>query len=238
VRMARFSRSLPTLFFLLFPVVFISCTTLKKENPAQFETSSLFGMIYDYDNRPCTEVQISIDGREGPTSDINGRFIIQSLARGEHQMRFTKDGFETESLRFNFLNRNQVLYVRMISFGQLLEEAETALALQQWEEANDFIRRAENIKAGDPLARYLYAILLKERGRAREAADVLRGILGAGFTGPYVYLALADIYQYQLHDLEEAAGYLRDYLNIESNREAQKRLEELNTEIEAAAAGG
>jgi tetratricopeptide (TPR) repeat protein len=236
--MALFQRPLPTLMLLLFPVVFISCSTLKKENLSRFESSSLFGMIYDYENRPCSEVQVTIDGKEGPTSDINGRFIIQSLTRGEHQMTFTKDGFETESLRFNFLNRNQVLYVRMISFGQLLEKAETSLSLQQWEQAYDFIRRAENIKEGDPLAGYLYAILLKERGRAREAADVLRGILGTGFTGPYVYLALADIYQYQLHEPDEAVHYLKEYLNIESNREVQKRLEELQSEIEAAAPDG
>jgi len=226
----RYIKSVFVLFLL--PCMFFSCSTLKKESLYDFQTASLFGMIYDYDNKPCSDVKTTVDGEEGPSSDINGRFVIQSLSRGEHQITCTKDGYETVSLSFHFVSRNQVLYVRMISFNQLLDRAEKAIEYQQWEEGENLIQRAEQIQQNDPLAQYLKAVLLKERGEAQKAAEVLLNVLNTGFKGPYVYLALADIYQYQLNYLHEAAGYLEAYLKMESNWEVQKRLEKLKRELE------
>jgi tetratricopeptide (TPR) repeat protein len=216
---------------LLLPILLCSCATKDKTTVYDFQAAPLFGMIYDHDNTPCSNVRTRIDGTDGPVSDINGRFIVQSLSRGEHHIVFTKEGYETESLTFQFLNINQVLYVRMISFEQLLEKVEDAIEYQRWEEGEELLQRAEQIKQNNPLARYLHAILLKEKGNAEKAVKILLGILHSGFKGPYVYLALGDLYQYRLQNIPEAARYLEEYLELEVNREVQKRLEELKREM-------
>jgi len=218
------------LLFLL-PLLLCSCATREKTTVYDFQTAPLFGMIYDHDNVPCANVKTRIDGTDGPVSDINGRFIVQSLSRGEHHIVFTKEGYETESLIFQFLNINQVLYVRMISFEQLLEKVEDAIEYHRWEEGEELLERAEQIQQNNPLARYLHAILLKEKGETEKSVEILLGILRTGFKGPYVYLALGDLYQYRLGDIPEAAHYLEEYLKLEANREVQKRLEELKEEM-------
>lgn len=231
-RSMSFRMNTHTAALLLLPLLlFCSCATNNKTTVYDFQTAPLFGMIYDYDNTPCANVRMRIDGADGPVSGINGRFIVQSLSRGEHRIVFTKEGYETESLSFQFLNKNQVLYVRMISFEQLLEKAEDAIEYHQWEEGDELLKRAEQIKGNDPLARYLKAVLLKEKGEAEKAVEILLEILRSGFKGPYVYLALGDLYQYQLQDIPEAVRYIEEYLKLEANREVQKRLEELKKEM-------
>jgi tetratricopeptide (TPR) repeat protein len=229
--MKAFLRAMQVVTVFLICTIF-SCTTLKQESLYDFQTAPLFGMIYDYDNKPCPDVKTTVDGEEGPTSDINGRFVIRSMSRGEHRITCMKDGYEKVSMAFQFTSRNQVLYVRMISFNQLLDSAEKAIDCQHWKEGKSLIQRAERIKQNDPLALYLTAILLKERGEAQQAVEVLLNVLNFGFQGPYVYIALADIYQYQLNDFHNAARYLEKYVKVESNWEAQKRLDELRMKIE------
>ncbi len=236
-KMKAFHRAVHVALVFLLCTIF-SCTTLKQESVYDFQTAPLFGMIYDYDNKPCPDVKTIVDGEEGPTSDINGRFVIQAVSKGKHRVSCTKDGYEKVSMTFQFSSRNQVLYVRMISFNQLLDSAEKAIEDQRWEEGKNLIQRAEQIKQNDPLALYLKAILLKERGEAQKAVEVLLSVVNSGFRGPYVYVALADIYQYQLSDFHNAAQYLEEYLKMEFNWEAQKRLEELRRKIESNVVDG
>ncbi len=108
-------------------LIFISCATTKKKSSDDFTEAPLFGMVYDYDNRPCSEALIIIDDNDEVMSDINGRFIIGVLSRGNHIVTAKKEGYETLSFSFSFLNRTQVLYLRMISFLQLLVEIENAI---------------------------------------------------------------------------------------------------------------
>ena len=63
------------------------------------------------------------------------------------------------------------------------------------------------------------------------AYQVLNGILEKGYHEPYVYLSLADIYQYQLNDPEKAVFYVEEFLKLKRNREVEKRLDSLKSEI-------
>ncbi len=189
-------------------------------------------MVYNYDNQPCSGALVMIDENEGPRTDINGRFVIQSVSKGKHQITVTKDGYEKLDFSFEFLNKSQVLYLRMISFNQLLNEIEKSIENRNWKEGEKLIERAEKMKENDPVELYLKAILLKEKGDVEDSVDTLLNILDLGYNEPYVYLALADIYQYRLNNPAEAIKYIEEYLKLKRNSEVQERLIKLKMEAD------
>ncbi len=214
-------------------LIFISCATNKKKSPDDFTEAPLFGMVYDYDNRPCSEALIIIDDNDEVMSDINGRFIIGVLSRGNHIVTAKKEGYETLSFSFSFLNRTQVLYLRMISFHQLLVEIENAIEKREWNEVESLNKRAEEIKKDDPIQQYLKAVYLNERGHPEDAVRILLDIIKHGLDEPVIYLTVGDIYQYKLNNTPEALKYIDKYLELESDREVRKRYDMLKEEIDS-----
>ena len=203
-----------------------SCAT-KKKSLNDFKEAPLLGMVYDYDNRACSDTLIIIDEIEEARSDINGRFIIDNLSQGVHLVVAKKDGYETLSFEFDFRNRSQILYLRIISFHQLLKNVEDAIAAREWEEAASLNERAEAIKKGDPIQLYLKAIYLNDKGNPEDSAQILLKIIKDGYNEPVIYLTLSDIYQYKLNNPPEAIKYLEEYLKYENDRETQQRYEML-----------
>lgn len=192
-----------------------------------FKKAPLFGMVYDHDNQPCGGAQIILDDKEGPQTDINGRFAVNSVTRGEHQIRVRKDGFEELTVTFEFLNRSQVLYLRAISYHQLLRRAEAALGRKRWHEADQLLERAQAVREDEPVGMYLRALYLLEVERVGEAVSLLNQIIAKGYPEAVVYLTLADIHQYRLDDRQKVVSYLEQYLKIQGNPEVKRRREEL-----------
>ena len=91
------------------------CLSEKAQLLKEFETAPLFGMVYDQDNRPCPGARVTVDGEDGPRTDIDGRFIVQELARGEHVLTVSRAGYERLELVMDFIDRTQVLYLKVTS---------------------------------------------------------------------------------------------------------------------------
>jgi tetratricopeptide (TPR) repeat protein len=108
---------------------------------------------------------------------------------------------------------------------------ESAIENGEWEESRRLIERAEQIKRDDPVEQYLKAMYLDGKGSTEHAIEILSGIIDQGYHEPYVYLTLADIYQYQLKNQEKAIFCLEEFLKLKRNREAEKRLESLKSEL-------
>ncbi|HEB11954.1 MAG TPA: carboxypeptidase regulatory-like domain-containing protein [Spirochaetales bacterium] len=106
---------------------FSSCLTKDRAASMEFAKAPLFGMVYDFDNQPCSGALIVLDDEEGPQTDINGRFVIGYLPSGEHKVQVKKEGYEELTANFKFSSKNQVLYLKLISFTQLLRKTEYAL---------------------------------------------------------------------------------------------------------------
>jgi tetratricopeptide (TPR) repeat protein len=213
-------------------LLLLSCVSQDKVDIINFESAPLFGMIYDDDNQPCAAAGLTVDGKTGPTTDIRGRFLIPDLRRGEHTISVKKDGFEELSLTFQFMNKTDVLYVKVVSFTQLLSQAERALEERKWSDAAGFLARAEKLYPGDAYYLYLRAVEAYKTGKFEEAVRHLNAILEKGAREPYVYLFLADIYEKNLVDRGKAIENLELYLSMQADAEAEKRLETLK------AAGG
>lgn len=208
-----------------------SCVTYREKRLREFASSPLVGMVYDLDQKPCAGALITVDGQEGPRTDINGRFVIDALRRGEHLLRVSKPGYEPLETALSFLDRTQVLYLRLTSLGQLLREAEEALDRRRLQEADELLRRAETLNAEDPVGMYLRAVYFLKRENTEAAISLLERIRAQGQKAPAILLSLADIYQYRLRDMPRAIFYLRQFLDAEDNPEVRARLSGLESEL-------
>jgi tetratricopeptide (TPR) repeat protein len=215
---------LPFLLAVTLALSLSSCVSFRERRLREFDSAPLVGMVYDQDQKPCAAAQITVDGREGPRTDVNGRFLIDALTRGDHRVGVSKEGFEPLEVPVSFTDRTQVLYLRVVSFNQLLRQAEEALDRGRLQEADGLLRRAEALKAEDPVALYLRAVYCLKLEDTDQAVGLLQEILARDQRLPAVLLTLADIYQYRLKDAAQAAGYLREYLRAEEDPDIRARL--------------
>ena len=158
-------------------LLFFSCATRKPQDLSDFESAPMYGMVYDYENQACADTLIIINEERETRSDINGRFIITDLLRGNHQITAKKEGYETISFSLYFTNRSQVLYIRMISFYQLLKNIENEIEAQNWYEVELLMARAEKIKTDDPIQQYLKAVYMNQTGQPENAIEILLNII-------------------------------------------------------------
>jgi tetratricopeptide (TPR) repeat protein len=184
-------------------------------------------MIYDADNQPCPGVQMEIDGRDGPLTDIRGRFVIPDLARGDHRIVARKAGFEELVAGISFVSKADVLHLQMTSFSQLLGMAHAALSEMLWAEAESFLQRAEKLDPADAVLRYLLAVHAYKTGNYASAVTYLKAINEAGQPEAAVHLFLADIYEKNLDDPQGAIDNLEAYLRLRDDPEMRRRLENL-----------
>ncbi|WP_455381071.1 tetratricopeptide repeat protein [Salinispira pacifica] len=205
-------------------LLLVGCMSTQTKDPRGFDVAPLFGMIYGYDNQPVPGVEITVDGKAGPESDLMGRFVFPDLERGAHSIVATKQCYETISVPLKFLNQTQVLYLQMYSQSQLLDLAEKRIQAREWARARDLLSRAASVDPQDPACRFVRAILDFKTGRIDDAVSGLRSLLDSGVAEPAVYLFLADIYQDRLHEPAQAAALLEQYLERKGSAEIERRL--------------
>ncbi len=208
-------------------LVLASCKTTPNQSDLQFDKAPLFGMIYDLDNKACSGVDLILDGTQSTTSDIKGRFFLSDVKQGTHTIRAAEADHETLEVTFKFENRTQVLYLKMVSFDQLLSQAQDALDRRNWAESESLLKRAAAIHSANVVLVYLQSILDYQRADYAHAAVRLESLLASGVTISYVYLFLADLYQYHLGKPELAQKALVDYLKQTDNPDVRKRLDEM-----------
>ncbi len=206
-------------------VLLASCATQKeKQDVLFFSSAPLMGMIYDDDSQACPGALMVVDGRNGPVSDVRGRFVIPDLSRGDHTVVVKKAGYEELTVPVAFYNKTDVLYLHVISFSQLLSKAEASLDERKWDDAAGYLARAEKLSKDDSIFLYLQAILFYRTGKNQEAVTALTRILDQGISEPYVYLFLADVYEKGLGAPDKAVESLEKFLSARADAEVQKRL--------------
>jgi hypothetical protein len=206
------------------------CSSLADKAVTEFSVADLHGMIYDYHSQPCANVNIRIDNRKGPSSDINGRFVLKNLGKGTHHISFSKEGFEDVGFSFDFSNRTQVLYLKLFSMNQLLELAEKELENKKLGKAEEFLNRAGKIDATNAVLLYFKAVLALKRNQIDLAVKELNAILEQGIVEPVVFLTLADIYQYYIKNIPKAVYYLKQYVHQQENADVLERLKQLEAQ--------
>jgi hypothetical protein len=219
------------MFFMLMIIPLIFFTGCKSSiKTRDFDKSTLYGMLYDYDNKPCFGAEIYVDeSEEAVQTDISGRFILVDLKKGTHQITVKLDNYEELSISYDYIDKTHILYLKIISFNQLLRFAEESLEGKKYYETDDYLTRAEAIQTDNPVAVYLRALYFIETNKIDEAVNLLQKSVSAGNNQPVFYLTLADIYQYRLNDIPSAISQLEKYLKRVDDPEVMQRLEQLSS---------
>jgi len=185
-----------TLTYLLLTILLVaSCKTgrpIKRLSNEGF----MYAMIYDYDNSPVPGVAVHIEGKKIVDSDIQGRFILEQVKRGEYRIMLAKRGYETLEEVFTY-DPMQVLYFKMISSSQLLALAETALDSAEFGRAESYLNRALLIEPGRPDMLFLKSIVYYLQARHAEASAILEDLIRSGSADPSVSRLLEMIRQPQ-----------------------------------------
>lgn len=189
------------------------------------EKTFVQGMIYNSDNEAVSDAEIYLDDEEITVSDIYGHFTLDQLTLNkDYVLTAKKKGYEDSNLTFRFLNASQVIYLKMYSAGELLAEAEKKASEREYGEALHFIERAECTNASKMSTDYLKAIIYFQRQEYDRALDIAEGLLDEGFTDPYVYLLLADIYEKGFGNVEKTEEYLEQFLKLSYDPAIKMRL--------------
>jgi hypothetical protein len=217
------NRYVPVMAIAIF--LFAGCASLKQTQPV------LNGMIYDFENEPVTQVQLSVKNGPKTTSDIYGHFRIPDLLdKTTYEITFTKKGYETRIVQLEYFDVSQILYVQLYSAEQLLSLAEKSVSSRDYAAASGFLDRAE-AAGGSPVAvGYMRAVVSYSKADWASSVAILNDLLDKGYTESYLYLFLADLYQYKLVDTEKAKKNLGLFLGKTYDPQAAARLAELNRE--------
>jgi len=198
-------------FVMLLAGTFFSCLSNSKLD-SDFVTAALMGKITDMDNQPCSNVTVTIDNSMYSISDINGSFYFNAVTRGVHTFKFSKPGYKEEFRDYDFLNISQVIYQKMISLEQILSAIETALDEKKFSLVQDYLIEGEKIDDKNPILNYLYGVFYFKAARYDLAIAKLEELLKAGYDEAFLYLTLADLYEYHKGDLVSAHNYILKYM--------------------------
>lgn len=211
----------------------VSCTTVGA--PGEFQETRLVGMVYDSENAPVSGADIVLDGVRTTESSVDGRFVFDSVSRGEHALEASRSGMERVSLDFELVDRSQVLYLQMTTLYSLIESARESMRTRDDRSAENYLKRALKVEPENIEAQYLYALVYYRTGRYEEAEQTLASIRARQPDMGVVLLLLADIYQFGHNDTDTALRYLEMYRKASRSVQrpsVEERLEVLGGEVE------
>lgn len=195
---------------ILFPALLLgSCKSLN--NPLDFDSAPLYGMIYDYQNKPVKSVELYEDDILIGESDINGRFYLPDMEKGIHNIRFKKTGYETLDFQVDFENKTEVLYIKIRSAFDCLVDANILMSQSSFKDAQDMIERGLTIKEGDSGLLYLRSILYFQMQDYQKSYADLEALFKAGRRDEAMYRLLTDIFKASDEEQANISQLLNEY---------------------------
>lgn len=161
----------------LLVVLFLTGCATNTKDPTFFEEAPLYGIIYDYENRPVKGVVITEDGNIIGESDINGRFYLADMEKGDHTLIFEKEGYQTLKVPVRFLNRTEAMYLKIRSAFNCLSEANRLLSQESYYEASQMIELGLSIDNKNSGLYYLDALLNYKTGKFPASIERLEYLL-------------------------------------------------------------
>lgn len=219
----------------------LSC---KSKSP--YQTENLHGIIFNFDNEPVDNVKIELyekkpDASETETqgtvepfsifevyTDIHGQFNLGELKKNcEYELLLTKELYEKKSFSFTYTDPTQILYIQLYSAEQYLQLAEQEIKKNNMQKAIIYLETAKSAGANPVISEYLHAVIYFKQGDYQKAISILEQLIDKGSTESYIYLFLADMYQYKIEDLDKAELYLKRYLENMYDPSVSERLQAL-----------
>ena len=107
------------------------------------------GMVYDFDNRPVAGYHLKLNDDLEVVTDITGRFTFEKVKLGEYLLTGESNRYETYEGKIIIYDQDQVIYLRIPSFSQLINLTDKALEANNLQEAEGFLKRAAALNIQD-----------------------------------------------------------------------------------------
>jgi tetratricopeptide (TPR) repeat protein len=177
------------LFYLIVSSGLCSCKTTE----FLYQVISVNGMVYDFNNRPVSNYKISLGDKYVSLTDINGRFMLPQIPVGSYQLNGEKEGYEIYQGDVEINHQEQIIYLRIPSFEQLLELADDALGKNRINEAAAYLDRAQSIGL-ETVEYYFYGAVIKYRqDDILGAIETLEKAVKSGSADMYITIFLNDL---------------------------------------------
>ncbi|MFW5729803.1 MAG: carboxypeptidase-like regulatory domain-containing protein [Spirochaetota bacterium] len=159
----------------------ISACSSQHSYVGSFRKADLLGAVYGAtaDGAPLGNLagaRVALDGGDPVIADSRGRFLIPGVRIGRHRLEVTRDGYLPVSRDIEFLNRSQVVYVRLVRLDEAVAAIAAAFVPREnaaavgHEDTPALARSVLRADPRNPVARFALAVLALEEGRSREAA--------------------------------------------------------------------
>ena len=144
------------------------------------------GMVYDFDNRPVAGYHLKLNSDLEVVTDITGRFTFEKVKLGEYVLKGQSNAFEPYEGQVTIYDQDQVLYLRIPSFSQLINRTDKALEEDNLQEAEAFLTRAVAMNS-EHIDSLLYgAILAYRKNNIGQALELLGKVQQKGYTAEWV----------------------------------------------------
>jgi hypothetical protein len=149
--------------------------------PGASQAPPLQGIVYGSEGTALGSVEISAsvaDGDQSPTvnvrSGIDGRFSLPGSHRGALTITASRPGYESSASTVMVTDAAEILYLRLRSATDIVDEAGRALASGRVGTARQTALKAVDVAPDDPAVRFEAAAILLRSGdppAARQALD-------------------------------------------------------------------
>jgi hypothetical protein len=164
-------------------MILCSCTLFPgryTQGDRTFSRAPLSGIALDEDGNPLKAVLITLNNSRKELTDRNGRFIFTDVRRGEHIVTASLEGFECiKETGFSFLDRTELLTLRLISLDSIADSAFDALKEGNFSKADLLLRRCEDA-GGCDYAAFLRGMYLYLTDNISDAKALFQEIIDKG----------------------------------------------------------
>ncbi|QEN04215.1 carboxypeptidase regulatory-like domain-containing protein [Thiospirochaeta perfilievii] len=207
----------------------ISCVS--NNNRSSTLSNSLLGILYDNDNNPLNNIDLEFINSEletvTTTTDIDGKFFIPELEFGKYKI-IIRNKIMNQTVEIEHYSIENILILRVKTITDLILDLEVCLEKSDFDRSKLLISKIEEIDKDNEFFIYLKGIYHYKIDEMDQSETLLLTLEGRDYA--YVYLLLADIYQYHKSTPNRAIYYLKKFLNIEQDKIIYKRLEELESD--------
>lgn len=213
---------------LLILVITTSCKSTDVERVTL--TNALLGVVFDYKSCPILNAKLifnSIDGVEVATisTDIDGKFYIPEIEFTDYFVTISSKDIPETTIKASHYDIQNVLIIRVNTYNDLLGNIEESLKKNDLLSAETLIERLSSYYVDDTYFNYLKSIFYIKNSLYEAAESTLLSLKHNN--NPYIYLLLADLYQYSLNNNKVALFYINKYIELENNENMNKRIKEL-----------
>jgi hypothetical protein len=163
---------------LVFAIFVLGCSSVPKGYAGK---ENIHGLIVDSNNSPVSGYCITI-GENKYYSNETGLFTIDKIFAGSYHMIGTGHGYLEIEKDIVINNKKEILYVRVYSLDEVLNEVENCFNAKDWEKAEDVIAHAaESVLYGENTDRkdivlFYKAIILYYQEKYEEAMVALNSM--------------------------------------------------------------